>query len=389
MTRPLQIVLAGMLVTFVLGSVHAFSVFLQPLETSLQLPRSDISLVYSIALVSITLAVTVGYRFYGALAPGWLVSITGLVAAGGLWLAADAESWWQLVLGYSLGFGFANGVGYGYCLQLAGLVMAERRGMAMGAVTAAYAVGSILFARLFAWRIEIASVGSALSWLALAVLCACVLAALVMYRAGARYPAAPSTRSRDTADRALLLRFWFAYLTGVFAGLMAIGHAAGIAQAEVSGFSRLASWAAVTVGCGSALGGFVAGGLVDRWPVSRFLVGLPLLSAIALAGIGMGSGIEWVLVLLSVVGFAYGAIIAIYPVAIAHCFGEAGARAYGRVFLAWGFAGLSAPWLAGAIFDWRGGYEWSMWFAAVVALLSAGSAALFRLGKTGERLANE
>ena len=389
MTRSLQIVLAGMLVTLVLGSVHAFSVFLQPLESNLQLPRGDISLVYSIALVSITLAVTVGYRTYGLLAPGWLVSITGLVAAVGLWLAAGAEAWWQLVLGYSFAFGFANGIGYGYCLQLAGFVMAERRGMAMGAVTAAYAVGSILFARLFAWRIEIASVGSALSWLALAVLCACVLAGLVMYHAGARYPAAQSKRSRDNADRALLLRFWFAYLTGVFAGLMAIGHAAGIAQAEVSGFSRLANWAAVTVGCGSALGGFVAGWLVDRWPVSRFLIGLPLLSATGLVGIGMGPGIEWVLALLSVVGFAYGAIIAVYPVAIAHCFGEAGARAYGRVFLAWGLAGLSAPWLAGAIFDWHGDYALSMWFAAVVALLSAGSAALFRLGETGQRLANE
>jgi hypothetical protein len=52
---------ASMLVTFVLGSVHAFSVFIVPLETRLQLPRSEISLIYSFALVALTLAVLLGY----------------------------------------------------------------------------------------------------------------------------------------------------------------------------------------------------------------------------------------------------------------------------------------------------------------------------------------
>lgn len=82
-----------MLVTFVLGSVHAFSVFIVPLETRLQLPRSEISLIYSFALVALTLAVLLGYRIYGLL-PSWLlVLITCLVAAAGLLLASLATSW--------------------------------------------------------------------------------------------------------------------------------------------------------------------------------------------------------------------------------------------------------------------------------------------------------
>ena len=51
--------LASMLVTFVLGSVHAFSVFIVSLEALLDLARSQISLVYSLALVAITLAVII------------------------------------------------------------------------------------------------------------------------------------------------------------------------------------------------------------------------------------------------------------------------------------------------------------------------------------------
>lgn len=376
--------MAAMLVTFVLGSVHAFSVFLVPLESLLQLPRSQVSLVYSVALVAITLAVTLGYRIYALLPAWWLLTLTGLVAAAGLWLAGVASSWWALLAGYSLGFGFANGIGYGYCLQLAGRVMPARQGAAMGAVTAAYAVGSIVFARVFAWRIAVESVASALWSIAAAVLLATLLAAFVMYRAGASYGAAqpPPMRAEAAPQSGLLLRFWFAYMTGVFAGLMAIGHAAGIAQSHSAGL-ELAAWAAVTVGVGSALGGFVAGGLVDRWPVSRFLVGLPLLSAAALLGIAAGPGAALTLALLGVAGFAYGSIIAIYPVAIAICFGEGGARAYGRVFIAWGLAGLVAPWCAGMIYDTRGGYGLAMLVAATVALISAASAGLFRLGKSG------
>jgi len=76
--------LASMLVTFVLGSVHAFSVFLVPLETLLQQPRSEISLIYSFALVALTLAVLLGYRIYGLL-PAWLLVLcTCLLAAAGL-----------------------------------------------------------------------------------------------------------------------------------------------------------------------------------------------------------------------------------------------------------------------------------------------------------------
>ena len=140
--------------------------------------------------------------------------------------------------------------------------------------------------------------------------------------------------------------------------------------------------AAMIIGIGSTLGGFVAGWLVDRWPAMRFLVGLPLLSMAALLAIGAAANAQATLFLLGVTGFSYGAIIAIYPVVISNYFGERGPRAYGRVFIAWGVAGLLAPWSAGAIYDLRGDYQLAMVAAALVALVSAICAGLFRLGKS-------
>lgn len=88
-----------------------------------------------------------------------------------------------------------------------------------------------------------------------------------------------------------------------------------------------------------------------------------------------------VVALLSLVGLAYGSIIAVYPVAIADAFGERGPQAYGQVFVAWGFAGLVAPWCAGLVYDLSNGYGLAMLIAALIAIGSAFSAGLFRLGK--------
>jgi OFA family oxalate/formate antiporter-like MFS transporter len=71
------------------------------------------------------------------------------------------------------------------------------------------------------------------------------------------------------------------------------------------------------------------------------------------------------------VGGAYGAIIVAYPVAIVDGFGSArSASVYGRVFTAWGVAGLSGPWLAGLLFDMSGGYDTAIQMAIGIALLS-------------------
>jgi len=221
---------------------------------------------------------------------------------------------------------------------------------------------------------------SALTTIAACLIVCGFVAALMLRITRASYaiPTAAENDAGGSIDRIKVVQFWLAYMASVFAGLMAIGHAAGIAlwkNADV----RLATLAAVTIGIGSALGGFGAGWLVDRWPVTRLLVALPLVAAAALLVISVSPGAVTAVVLLSLVGFSYGSIIAVYPVAIANFFGDKGPQAYGQVFTAWGFAGLVAPWTAGLIYDLRAGYGLAMIIAAAIALLSALCAAVFRL----------
>lgn len=87
---------AGMLVTGTLGSVHAFSVLIVALEDTFNAGRSDVSLIYSTALASLTALVLFGHRLYAATAPPQLAALACVCAAVGLGVAAYASSLWGL-----------------------------------------------------------------------------------------------------------------------------------------------------------------------------------------------------------------------------------------------------------------------------------------------------
>lgn len=99
---------------------------------------------------------------------------------------------------------------------------------------------------------------------------------------------------------------------------------------------------------------------------------LSVLSTVGLTGLLLFDGPTAALVSLVVIGLAYGAVIAAYPFAVTALFGPERAPAvYGRIFTAWGLAGLVGPWLAGAVFDVYGDYRPMLAGAATAGLASA------------------
>ena len=141
--------LAASVLAAVLGSVHAFSVFLDPLEQAFAASRGAVSLTYSLALGFLTLAVLFGHRIYARWAASvFVLGVCSLAATGAL-IAGFAPSLSLVWLGYSLLFGAANGLGYGFGLQLAAQANPGRAGFAMGVVTAAYALGAGVAPPLF------------------------------------------------------------------------------------------------------------------------------------------------------------------------------------------------------------------------------------------------
>jgi len=366
------VLVAGMALALVLGSVHAFSVFLEPLEQQFGAGRSAVTLTYSLALGCLTVGVLVGHRVYARLPAALLAVAVCLLAAAGCLVAAWGDSLALFWLGYGVMFGGANGLGYGFALQSAGQMNPQRTGLAMGLVTASYAVGAVIAPAPFDALLRAGGLAGAMLGLAVALVAVAPLAAGLLYRAKAALSVdrtAADDDAKNPVPRAgLALWLWLGYGTAVAAGLMAIGHATGIARAGGLG-DALVLAAPMAIAAFNVAGSFFGGWLADRVALKTALMAFPAGSALSLLLLAqLGGGLS-VLVALAVVGFAYGGTIAVYPAAVAYLFGDGpGVRVYGRVFTAWGAAGLLAPWFAGVLFERFGDYR--------IALATAGGLGL-------------
>ncbi len=367
------------LMTLAMGTLHAWSVLSADLEATLGLTRAQSSLVYSLTLVTLTATVLLAVPLFSRLKVWQLFAGSSTLAGIGLYCSSSG-SLPLLFAGYSVIFGIANGVGYGYALQLSAKVFSHRSGFAMGITTAAYALGATLGAQLLGTLV--ASIG-ALETLRLHGISFFLLApvlALLIHKSKASYNGNSKAPEASDINRSLVNRYRLCYGLAVFAGLMAIAHATpyitsfgaeknehGNPQSMAASF---AIWGAIVLGIGNAVGGVIAGYAADNFRPKSIIIILPIIASIALAVAAFANSAAVALASLVVIGFTYGALIAVYPVVIARHF-EHSALAYGRIFIAWGVAGLLAPVAAGAIFDLSSGYQWSLLLAMSLSIASA------------------
>ncbi|MGB0504707.1 MAG: MFS transporter [Pikeienuella sp.] len=371
----LFVLLAASIVSAVLGSVHAFSVFITPLEGMFGASRSEVSLTYSFALIALTFSVLGGPRLFARVTPVVFMPTVCALAAGGAIAAGQAGALWQVWLGYSLVFGAANGLGYGYGLQIAARANPGREGIAMGVVTAAYALGSVLSPPAFEIAVDTGGFSAAMNGLAGILVLVGVVSAVLLRFARAKTIANVNQSGVGFAPAQEQFLLWLGYLGGVLAGLMVIGHAAGIASTIQP---NIAVWLApVTISVCNLVGSLIGGRLIDKAPLWVSLSTLPLMTVAGVIALVFFGSMAGLLTALGLIGFAYGGTIAAYPAAIARLYGMANsARVYGRVFTAWGLAGLIGPWLAGWLYDWNSNYEIALYVAAVSGLISVLAAVL-------------
>ena len=362
--KPGFVIAAAVLMTLALGSIHAFSVFLEVLEIRFEASRGTVSFSYSLGLASLTVAVLVGPKIFGRVNAAMLSAMACLMAAGGVAIAAAAPNIAIFWIAYGLVFGFGNGIGYGFALQIAAQAMPGREGFAMGLVTAGYGLGAALAPAGFEAGLAAGGSGLALGALAGVLVVIALVAAALMSAGRARYSV---TQEQGPGSIKVPPLLWVAYAAGVFAGLMALGHATGILQ----GNGVAALWLAPTVvALANTSASLAAGWLTDRLAWRSLLIAIPAVGTVALLLLATMPGWIVALAAIAVVGACYGAAITIWPAVIAKTFGPAGPAIYGRVFTGWGVAGLIGPWVAGALFDATGGYSIALIAAAALSIVA-------------------
>ncbi|MBL8906645.1 MAG: hypothetical protein JNM20_08215 [Rhizobiales bacterium] len=361
--------LAGaVILSIVFGSLHAFSVLALPLQHAFAASRAGVSLGYALALSALTVAVYLAPAIMRRLTPAGVAIACAALAATGLLIAGSALGLISFLAGFGAIFGFANGVAYSLFLDRAAAALAGQKGLAIGLVTATYGGGAAVFAPILDAATAVSSVFMALMMLGLVVFLGGLVASW-LFR-GSRFAIADRGMPAETPRRWMLV-MWAVYFCGVFGGLMLLAHAAPLLEWQFAGTS-LTSLAVMLVALGN-IAGSVGGGYWGQISSPRHALALPIVIGIFATVLLLVSNDRVLsLAALAAAGLSYGALIAAIPVVVVTSVGASGfAHAFGRIFSAWGLAGLAGPPLAGVLFDYSAAYD-----SALLVALSMSCAGL-------------
>jgi OFA family oxalate/formate antiporter-like MFS transporter len=363
---------AAILICLCFGSIHAYGVLLRPLEQWLGISRTLASLGYGLAILCLTLGVFLNGQMQARFSLGQRLMGCGLVAGAGLCIAGLGQNPGAFLLGFSGLYGLANGVAYAVSLEVAARAMPGREAQGMGIATAAYGLGAVLFAQLSDGLMPDYSVATLLMGLAGLALVVCVGSASLVAQESA--PVGLAQASNFAAPS--LWFIWLGFLLGAFAGLMVLAHAPALVawkQADAVAAGRISG----LVSLGSVAGGYLGGWLAVKLP-GRGAFFVPLVAqSVAVFGLGLPLSLPWVMGALALVGLCYGALISVVPGEVRRLSGpDHFAHAYGKVFTAWGAAGVAGPLAAGYVFDLTAGYGAALMMAAFLSVLAMASIAV-------------
>src|SRR6266540_5861881 len=151
---PWRTVAAATALNIPFGSLYAFSVFLQPLETLLGLSRADLALVFAVAAAGFGAGMNLAPHVFGLASTPVLVLACAAASTVGIGLAATAGGLAQLAIGYGVLFGAGGGAAYILVQQAVNLAVTRRHGLVNGYIVALYPAGAMIAAPLFGWSIH-------------------------------------------------------------------------------------------------------------------------------------------------------------------------------------------------------------------------------------------
>lgn len=368
---PWRAVAAATALNAPLGTLYAFSVFLQPLETLLGLSRADLAFVFALATIGFGGGMNLAPYVYGIASTPLLVLACTIVTTLGIALAATAGGLGQLAVGYGVLFGAGGGAAYILMQQAVNLAVTKRRGLVNGYIVALYPAGAMIGAPLFGWSLGEFGVRATLGGLATALAITGSISAWLIAYSGVTLSSATAsvTPGEDERRWPVFWRLWLVFFLAASAGLMVLSQAAGIITAY-GGATALAVYGTTFI-TGSIAAARVGGGWMVDW------LSIPSVAAsahaVALAGslaLTLWPGPEVSVVALTLVGVGYGLISGVTAAAMAVYWRRA---LYGlvasRMYLAWCAAAVVLPIAAGRLFDLTQGY-------GTAVLIGAGGNAL-------------
>jgi MFS family permease len=387
--RGWVVTLAGMGLNLALGILYAWSVFskqlVEPIEKGgFGWTKTEATLPYTLAIACFALMMVPAGRLQDKLGPRLIASAGGALTGLGLLVAsfASPEVRWPAVVGFGLLAGTGFGLGYAAATPAAvKWFPPERKGLITGLVVAGFGVAPVYIAPLSKYLLGAHGIQNAFRALGFAFLVVAIgFSQLIANPDAATLAKRPAPKAgtiavdrtwREVVRTWTFWSLWLQYACAATAGLMIIGHIAKIVAVQSSGTIQ-AGFVFVALLAAFNAGGRVVAGVVSDVIGRVVTIALVCLSqALAMFFFDRFDTIGLFVLGSAVVGFSYGACLALFPSTAADTWGTKNLGLnYGLLFTAWGVGGVIGPTLAGKIADATGSYQTAYRVAGLLLIVA-------------------
>ena len=366
--RVLVVVISMYLIMIANGALLLLVVGLKQIAEEFGWPRGVPSLAYAFLFIGSGLGgIVMGY-WYDRSGAGPVTLVGAVMLGSGAILSSMVEAQWQLYLIYGLMMGFlGQATIYGPLVVNVMTWFEDRRGFAIGLITAGQGIAGALWPPMFRHFNETAGWQETFFWFGVFALFTAVPATFVLRRRkrGTTVQGAQSRGGDPTSmTKELGIPVWLlqgSLCLAIFCCCVSISmplahlvaHASDLGHATARGAEMLAM-ALVAATVVRLIGG---SRLVDRF---GGLVALVIFSATQAGGVALYAVVDGLagLYLVSMLfGFGYGGISICYPVIVREYLPSSQSGRWLGVVLLFGAFGMAVGgWLAGFVFDHTGSY---------------------------------
>lgn len=387
--KPLQkgwvVVIAGIFINLTFGCLYTWSIFSTNLSNIHGWTSSQSSMPYSTGLVMFASIMLIGGKLQDLFGPRLVTTLGGIFIGLGLYVCSAVPTLFGVILGFGVLTG--AGVGLGYSAVAPTVVKwfpPNKKGIVVGVVLTGFGLAPLYIAPLTKYLIASYDIFTAFKVLGLGfgitiIICAQFMAIPPDFEEKQAEPAVKlkytlAFREYDwkgmirTPQFALL---WIMYFSGAMTGLMLMGHMAKIAQIQTGSSENIVILIAA-FSISNAFGRPISGWVSDKIGRGKTMAILYITQGITLLFLSKIHFFGGILIAAMIVTFSYGAMLTVFPAAIADFYGTKNMGFnYAILFTSWGFAGFFGPQLAGFLLDLTGGYNTTFMICAVVNLLTA------------------
>lgn len=357
-----RVLIAAIIVMLCTGSTYAFSVLVGPLSAVHHWSPESVLLAFTFNMAIAPIPMIISGKIVDKNHAKACVLFGGVLYGIGYFLMGMSNSLLLFYLSYGLICGFATAFAYSGCLGNITRLFPDKRGLAIGLVTAGNGGSAIIFAPLLSYLIQSQGVLFAIRVIGVIFAVVCLLAGLLTKTAPTNYAPkgwTPSNTSQST-DKSIsglpwykmlgTLRFYLIFIMfgiGTLSGLMIVSNLARIGQSMFALSATVAALYVSFYSLSNCLGRIFWGAISDK--IGRYYALVTIFIVIGVMLMFMAQTTSSIVFLVSIIGIGlcFGGTMGIMPPIVTENFGTKyyGVN-YGVTFIGYAAAAFFGPRLA-------------------------------------------